>query len=187
MEFIAEYTIKKKGFFGQFNNYVPGMLIKKGTKVVGHLYPDGEGKGTTPSVTINQITPTSAGVEEGMFFDKYNDEAYSYQFTYKFDINVTMRGADNISRWGVYEGNHMQSFDYNKESTKLRDGTYVLHCVLEILSNYNYDSRVDDLRLYPFYFSDEMTGREYHIGTTTHLFITPDGYYKIDDGPAHKI
>ncbi len=144
--------------------------------------------GTTPSVTINQITATSAGVEEGMHFADYGEDVFKYKFTYGFDINVTVRGAENIQRWGVFEGPHGVSFDYKrKDATKLRDGTYVLHCKLDILSDYLYDSRIDDLRLYPFFFSDEMTGNEYHTGPTNHLYITYDGFWNVDGEPFHHL
>lgn len=144
--------------------------------------------GTTPSVTINQIRPTSAGVEEGMFFDDSGEDMYQYQITYCFDINVTMRGADNISHWGVYEGNHAVSYEYKRtDATKLRDGNYMLHCRMDILSNNNNDNRFDDLRLYPFFFSDEMTGSEYHTGPTSHLYISPDGFFKVDDGVMKRL
>lgn len=242
MVFVGSYVIRSIGFFGYGGqSYIPSLLIKKGTRVVDEIFPDGDGTsarvkndrmytftlpnyendvtymacpsyhsvplvkkyspdmidkglpfmGTTPSATISKIKPTYYSMQTGPFV--HNNKTYNYKFICKYDLTVTIKGAENIGKygWGVKEMNYQLDHPYKSSSdAKLRDGTYVLHCKNEILSNigaeietsYGPRPNYHELILYPYFFTDEMTGTEVHSGPIVKLTLYTEGGYSVDGG-----
>lgn len=142
---------------------------------------------TTPSLSIVEVRPERAEIKEGNFVvsiwneetEEYDYYTYPYQYNYFFDVVVSVRGAEYMRSWGLFDLLYYQEFNYGTGMNKdidNPDGTYTFHCIISTPSNYYDSKRSIDMSVSPRF--QLKTGEVIYPEEPTRWTQYADGTYK---------
>ncbi len=140
---------------------------------------------TTPSVNINDVKVTALNIRhssDGYFFDSQGN-SYNYELVYHVDTYTSVKGYSNMYYWSILENRSGERMDSNTKQVEKKDGTYIYHWTISVLTN-----KLPKSRLLEFKCSLQTLEGVRKTGNTYSIMLHSQGNYDIlDDGTGFSL